>query len=442
MTSVSLAQILPYIEIKYKRGYMAMSKYTTIRGMSDVMPPESRLWDHIESVSRDVFTSFGCREIRTPVVEMTGLFTRSIGESTSIVEKEMYTFLDRDGESLSLRPEGTASVVRAYIESGGSEEKIAKYFYMGPMFRHERPQKGRKRQFHQIGVEFIGSASPATDAEVIATFAHIMKRLGIGEYSLELNSIGCPKCRPAYHEKFLRFLKERVPHLCADCIRRIEKNPLRAFDCKVDACRRAMEGAPEIGTHLCGECGEHFAGVQQYLRLLGIPYEINHRIVRGLDYYSRTAFEFKSDKLGAQDAICAGGRYDGLVESMGGPDVPGVGFSIGVERVVLLIEAMKKVPKFEHELVFFALLGAGSANKALPLINMLRMDGINCEWDPEGRSLKAQMRRAGRLEAHTVVIIGEEELKKGIAVVRNMHTKEQEDVRIDDLPRHFVHVEM
>lgn len=421
---------------------MAGQKYTTVKGMSDIVPPESLLWNHIERSAKEIFASYGCMEIRTPILEKTELFTRSIGESTSIVEKEMYSFLDRNEDSLSLRPEGTASVVRAYIQGHGSDDKLAKYFYMGPMFRYERPQKGRKRQFHQIGVEVIGPAHPASDAEVMAMFSQLMSRLGVDGYSLEINSIGCPECRPAYHEKFLKFLKSKACGLCKDCARRIEKNPLRAFDCKVPECIEAMKDAPQIGTHLCQGCRDHFRGVEHHLKLLNIPYKVNHRIVRGLDYYVRTAFEFTTDKLGAQNAICAGGRYDGLVKVMGGPDVAGVGFSIGVERVVLLMETLNKVPDFDKQLVFFALLGEKAVDKALPMVNMLRLDGINVEWDYEGRSLKAQMRRAGKLNARTVVIIGEEEMKKGIAVVRNMRTKEQEEVRIEDLPRHFVHVEV
>lgn len=420
---------------------MTKQRYTTIKGMSDIVPPESFLWDHIEAAAREVFTSFGCSEIRTPLVEKTELFVRSIGESTSVVEKEMYTFLDRNEELLSLRPEATASVVRAYIQGHGSEDNMAKYYYMGPMFRYERPQKGRKRQFHQIGVEVLGASHPAVDAEVMAMCHMLFSKLKITDYTLEINSIGCPKCRPAYHEKFLKFLKRESAHLCDDCIRRIEKNPLRAFDCKVETCKDAMKDAPLIGAHLCDECEKHFKGVQHYLKILGIPYKINHRVVRGLDYYAKTAFEFTSGGVGAQNAISAGGRYDGLVKAMGGPDIAGVGFSIGVDRMILLMNTLRVVPEFDREMVFFALLGENAMDKLLPMINILRSDGVNCDWDYEGRSLKGQMRLAGKLKAHTVVIVGDDEIGKGRAVVKNMHTGEQEDVRIEDLPRHFVRVE-
>lgn len=416
---------------------MAKPKYKTIKGMSDVMPPESMLWNYIEGMAKDVFTRFGCVEIRTPVLEKTELFVRSIGEATSVVEKEMYSFLDRNEESLSLRPEGTASVVRAYIDGHVGADLVAKYYYMGPMFRYERPQKGRKRQFHQIGVEVLGVDSPSLDADVMAMFVHLMDRLDLKEYTLEINSIGCKECRPLYNNEFKQFLEKNKSSLCADCLRRIEKNPLRAFDCKVGECIAAMKDAPVIGTHICKACEEHFKGVCAALELLKIPYKVNHRIVRGLDYYSRTAFEFTTDKLGAQNAICAGGRYDGLVHTMGGQDVGGVGFSIGVERLILLMQELKKEPKLERDSLFFVLLNIEAEEIAIPIIDVLRRNGVNVERDYERKSLKSQMRRADRVNAHTVVIIGESELEKGTAIVRNMHTKEQKEVELSELARVF-----
>lgn len=421
---------------------MTRVKYTTVRGMDDILPDEVAIWRRIEEAAREIFESFGCSEIRTPIVEKTDLFIRSIGESTAVVEKEMYTFSDRDGESLSLRPEATASVVRAYIDTHGADDRLAKYYYMGPMFRRERPQKGRKRQFHQIGVEVIGASHPAVDAEVMNMCHILFSKLGITDYMLEINSIGCPVCRPAYHQKFLKFLRQRTDRLCEDCLRRIEKNPLRAFDCKVAECAQALADAPEIGGHLCGECNEHFDGVKHYLKLLGMPFRVNHRIVRGLDYYVRTAFEFTAVRLGAQNAISAGGRYDGLVKAMGGADLAGVGFSIGVERAVILLEALKSAGDKAVEKVFFALIGRSAIDKMIPMINMLRKDGVNCEWDYEMRSLKGQMRLANKLKAHTVVIIGDDELQRGEVVVKNMHTGVQAAVRIEDLTRHFVHMEV
>lgn len=417
------------------------AKYTTIKGMSDVMPPESVVWNAIEATARDVFGSFGCSEVRTPILEKTELFVRSIGEATAVVEKEMYSFLDRNGDSCSMRPEGTASVVRAFIENC-KDEGTYKYYYMGPMFRYERPQKGRKRQFNQIGVEVFGASKPVVDAEVMAMCHQFFSALGLYEFKLEINSIGCEKCRPAYHEKLTGFLKQHGEKVCEDCKKRIEKNPLRVFDCKNPDCHDVIEKAPLIGLNLCSECEEHFSAVQKFLELMKVPFVVNHRIVRGLDYYMRTAFEFTTDKLGAQNAICAGGRYDGLVKAMGGKDVPGVGFAMGVERLILLLETLGKLPKVDKELVFFALLGEKAIEKLLPTIATLRKDGVNVDWDYEGHSLKSQMRMADRLAAHTVVIVGDSELEKGVAVVRNMHTKEQEELSIDALPRKFVHIEL
>jgi len=416
---------------------MSKAKYTTIKGMSDIVPPESGLWNYVETMAREGFAAFGCSEIRTPIAEKTDLFVRSIGDATSVVEKEMYTFLDRNEESMSLRPEATASVVRAYIQGHSGDDRLAKYYYMGPMFRYERPQKGRKRQFHQIGVEVIGSEKPIVDAEVMAMCHTLFVRLGLKDYDLEINSIGCSKCRPGFNEKFQAFLSKKSKHLCKDCLRRIEKNPLRAFDCKVEECKEMMKDAPLICDHLCAECQEHFSGVERSLSALNIPYKVNHRIVRGLDYYVRTAFEFTTTRLGAQNAISAGGRYDGLIESMGGPDVAGVGFSIGVERVMLLIEALGVMPDLRADRIFFAIMGEKSTEKLVPMIQHLRSDGVNVEWDYEGRSLKAQMRLANRLSAHTVVIAGDQEMENGLVVIRNMETREQSEVKIEDLLEHF-----
>lgn len=418
-------------------------KYTKVRGMNDILPPESDLWWNIESTAREIFNSYGFQEIRVPIVERTELFTRTIGEATAIVEKEMYTFRDRNNELLALRPEGTASVIRAYIDATGRFQTLpVKLFYMGPMFRYERPQKGRYRQFHQIGVELLGTASPSADAEVIAMGAHYLNALGIKDYKIEINSLGCQLCRLKYQEKFMAVMEKRRDALCNDCRRRIEKNPLRAFDCKNEECQKVLKDAPKITEFLCKECKENFHAVQQALNVINAPFVINERIVRGLDYYMRTAFEYTTERLGAQNAVGGGGRYDGLVKSMGGPDVSGVGFALGTERIVLLIEDIQGKPKKERELIYFVLLGDKARDIALPIIQTLRMDGINVEWDFDISSMKSQMRRANRLKAHSVVIIGDDEIKSGISIVKNMHTGEQEEVRILDLPRHFVHVEV
>lgn len=407
------------------------------------MPQDIELWRKLEASARSVFGLYGYEEVRTPILEKTELFVRGIGEDTAVVEKEMYTFKDISDDMLSLRPEGTASVVRAYIESGAYQaDPTAKYLYIGPMFRRERPQKGRYRQFHQIGVEAIGVASPLMDAEQIAMGDHFFRGLGLTDFATEINSLGCKKCRPEYNKVFAEFLKKKSVNLCGDCHRRIERNPLRAFDCKNPNCIEAMKEAPLIGTYLCKDCGEHFSALQKHLNLLGVKFVVNHKIVRGLDYYVRTAFEFTTTLLGAQNAIAAGGRYDELIHELGGPSVPGIGFAIGMERVILLMQDLKLTKEARPDIIFFALLGEDALNKTMPLISTLRKGGVRVELDYENHSLKSQMRRADKLAAHTVVIIGENELKKGVATVRNMHTKGQEDVPVADLVRHFVRVEV
>ncbi|MBI2341718.1 MAG: histidine--tRNA ligase, partial [Deltaproteobacteria bacterium] len=391
----------------------------------------------------EVFGLYGYLEIRTPIVEKTDLFVRGIGSNTMVVEKEMYSFKDISDDMLSLRPEGTASVIRAYIEYGAYQaEGIAKYVYIGPMFRRERPQKGRYRQFHQIGVEAIGLSDPLIDAEQIAMGDFFFKKLGLSDFTTEINSLGCKKCRPEYNKVFGEFLKTKHARLCADCQRRILTNPLRAFDCKNSDCIAAIKEAPLIGSHLCKECSDHFLSVQKRLNQLGTKFVVNHKIVRGLDYYMRTAFEYTTDKLGSQNAIAGGGRYDGLVHDLGGPNLPGVGFAIGMERVIMLMQASNLAAAAESDMVFFALLGETAREKAIPVINSLRQDGIKIELDYDGHSLKSQMRRADKMAAHTVVIIGDEEVAKGKAVIRNMRTKEQEEVNIGDLARHFVRIEV
>lgn len=418
-------------------------KYTSIKGMSDIMPQDMGLWRKLEAAARNVFGLYGYEEVRTPIIEKTELFVRGIGEGTAVVEKEMYSFKDISDDMLSLRPEGTASVVRAYIESGDYQtDPVVKYLYIGPMFRRERPQKGRYRQFHQIGVEAIGVASPLMDAEQIAMGDHFFRGLGLTDFATEINSLGCKKCRPEYNKVFAEFLKKKHVHLCGDCHRRIERNPLRAFDCKNPNCIEAMKDAPLIGEYLCKDCNEHFLALQKHLNLLGVKFIVNHKIVRGLDYYMRTAFEFTTTLLGAQNAIAAGGRYDGLVHDLGGPAVPGIGFAIGMERVILLMQELNVAKKEIPDVVFFALLGADALTKTMPLVSALRKDGVRVELDYEDHSLKSQMRRADKLAAHTVVIIGDDELKKGVAVVRNMHTKSQSEVPVVDLVRHFVRVEV
>lgn len=407
------------------------------------MPAEIWLWKQIESTAKSVFGKFGYEEIRTPILEKTELFVRGIGSDTAVVEKEMYTFKDISEDLLSLRPEGTASAIRAYIENEiYKQEPVAKYLYIGPMFRRERPQRGRYRQFYQIGVEAIGVADPAIDAEQIAMLDHFFSKLGISGYKIEIDSLGCKECRPEYNKVFAEFLKKKHVNLCGDCQRRISKNPLRAFDCKNPDCQEAMKDAPLIGSYLCDSCKTHFDSVQKGLNNLGTKFTVNYKIVRGLDYYTRTAFEFTTDKLGAQNAIAGGGRYDGLIKDLGGPDLSGIGFAIGIERIILLMQTLGVAKQPRSNGVFFALLGEPARKMGIPLINNLRQKGVKIEFDYESHSLKSQMRRADKLASCAVVIIGEEELKKNVAVVRNMDTKKQKEVGLDDLADHLVGLEV
>lgn len=408
--------------------------------MSDVMPPDIRRWQYVEETAKRVFGTYGYQEIRTPIIESTDLFRRGVGESTSIVEKEMYSFVDQGDATLSLRPEGTASVVRAYIETGVcNQDSQARFYYMGPMFRRERPQKGRQRQFYQIGCELLDVVSPEADAEVIAMADHFLSEVGADGLTLEINSIGCAKCRPSFNEALLKYFISHKDRLCDDCVRRLERNPLRVLDCKNEGCGHIVKDAPKFSDHWCEDCRDHFAKVKLALESLKIDYVVNEKIVRGLDYYTRTAFEFTTDKLGAQNAILGGGRYDGLVKDLGGPDIAGVGFAIGLDRLVQVLDLMKK-DEYKEDLVYFCVIGERARSSALPVIQMLRKDGVRVVWDYAGHSLKSQMRRAGKLGAESVVIIGDDEMSKGEAIIRDMRAGTQHSVRIKDLPMHFVNI--
>ncbi|AMV71729.1 histidyl-tRNA ligase [Desulfuromonas sp. DDH964] len=399
--------------------------------MNDILPGEVATWQELEAAARRVFRSYGFSEIRVPVVEKTDLFCRSIGETTDIVEKEMYTFTDKGGTSLTLRPEGTAPVMRAFIEHKlHAQDPVAKLYYMGPMFRYERPQKGRYRQFHQIGAEVIGLDDPRCDAQVLAMLDHYFAEVGIPDVQLQINSLGCPECRPAYRQALVAFLETRLDHLCDDCRRRWQQNPLRVLDCKVPGCKEATAGAPSVLDHLCGGCADHFAAVQGYLTDLGTVFAINPRMVRGLDYYTKTTFEMVTGNLGAQNAVAAGGRYDGLIRDLGGPPLPGIGFAMGVERLVLLKGSPQAVPRLD---CFLATLGSEAARHAFLLMHQLQRAGLQVDTDLEGKSLKAQMRRAGKLGARFAVILGGDELAAGRAQLRNMDAGSQEEVPLDAL---------
>jgi histidyl-tRNA synthetase len=395
-----------------------------IKGVKDILPDEVGRWQLIEAEARRLAEIYGFREIRVPVFETTELFARSIGASTDIVEKEMYTFQDRDGSSLTLRPEATAGAVRAYIEHNLSASPTSqKLYYFGPMFRHERPQAGRLRQFHQFGVEAFGCAEPAADVEVIALLWRFFSTLGLPDLTLEINSLGEAGDRPAYKAVLIEFLKKREEKLCQNCRRRMATNPLRVLDCKVPECRAATEGAPKLTDHLSVHARSHFDAVLAGLTTLAIPFSLNPRLVRGLDYYTLTTFEVTTTHLGAQNAVGAGGRYDGLVETLGGPKTPAVGFAVGLERTVLALPgtALPAPPK----LVYVASFGSQGGPAGRQVLYDLRALGIQADTDHRASTLKAHMKQADRLGASLTVIIGDDEAAKNVGLVRDMVSKEQ-----------------
>ncbi len=402
------------------------------KGTQDFLPGTVETWQYIEKTARDVCRRFHYKEIRTPIFEHTELFQRGVGETTDIVEKEMYTFLDKGKRSISLRPEGTAGVVRAYVENKlYAEPEVCKLYYTGPMFRYEQPQAGRYRQFHQFGVEAFGATDPAIDAEVIALGYTIYTELGIQGVRVEINSVGNPASRAAYRESLLAFLEPKRDVLCKDCQSRMERNPLRVLDCKVD--QHHFAGAPELLEFLDEECSSHFAAVQSHLTGMGIPFSINPRLVRGLDYYTHTAFEYKAEGIGAIDTIGGGGRYNGLVGQIGGNDQPGIGFGIGLERTVLVLEAQGVAIPQEAELAAY-LVGMGEAaeREVTKLLYQLRLAGIVAEKDYLGRKMKAQMKSADRFNAKYVAILGDDELAAGEISVKRMSTGEQTKVPLSE----------
>lgn len=398
--------------------------------MNDILPEDSPLWQELEDAARSIFGAYGFGEIRVPVVEKTELFCRSIGETTDIVEKEMYTFEDKSGNSLTLRPEGTAPVMRSFIQNRlHAQDPVAKLYYLGPMFRYERPQKGRYRQFHQIGAEVIGLDDPKIDAQVLAMLAHYFSAVGIEDVELQINSLGCPDCRPAYRQALTVYLEGRLGTLCEDCRRRYRNNPLRVLDCKVPGCREATGTAPSVLDHLCQGCAEHFNTVRVHLQELNLPCTVNERMVRGLDYYTRTTFEMVTQRLGSQNAVAAGGRYDGLVKSLGGPDLPGIGFAIGLERLVLMKGTSSTPPRGPD--LFLCGLGDQAAKVAFRIMSALQKNLVHAEMDYQGKSLKAQMRRANKLAAGRVLILGEQELADGRAQLKNMSDGSQQTIELD-----------
>ena len=405
---------------------------TGIKGMNDILPGEVETWQFLEERARRIFSAFGYREIRVPILEKTELFCRSIGETTDIVEKEMYSFADKGGTAMTMRPEGTAPVIRAFIEHKlHTLDPVSKLYYLGPMFRHERPQKGRYRQFHQIGAEVIGLDDPKIDAQILAMLSHFFVAVGITGVALQVNSLGCPECRPAYRQALSAFLQSRHEQLCADCQRRTATNPLRALDCKVPGCADATVGAPAVVDHLCAGCALHFEAVRGHLTDLEVPFTVNQRMVRGLDYYTKTTFEMVTDRLGAQSAVAAGGRYDRLVADLGGPALPGIGFAMGVERLALLLADAAAVPV--GPALFIATLGADAERFGFRLLTRLQRQGVYAEMEYAGKSLKAQLRRADKLGAQRVLILGGDELARGIAQLRDMAAGSQEEVPLADI---------
>jgi len=405
------------------------SKYRAPRGTHDVLPEEAPRWRRLEGLFREVCERYGYREIRTPIFEEAELFIRSVGETTDIVTKEMYVFEDRAGRRMALKPEGTAPVIRAYIEHGlQAKGGLVKLYYITPIFRYEKPQAGRYRQAHQMGVEAIGSMDPALDAEVIDLAVTFLKEAGLEGFELLLNSVGCPQCRPKYKDALLEYAHKVGGDLCEDCKRRMVANPLRLLDCKEPSCKGAMEGAPSILDFLCRECKEHFEAVRRYLEGLGIGYTLEPHLVRGLDYYTKTAFEIVHGRLGAQNAVCGGGRYDGLVEECGGPPTPAIGFAIGVERTLLALGEGPEADERPKVMAFVIALGDRAKEEAVRLTSELRRAGVPTEADYLGRSLKAQMRAADKAGAKFAVIIGERELEKGRVALRDMRTGEQTEV--------------
>lgn len=410
-----------------------MEPIQSVKGMNDILPSEIFLWRRVEDVAREIFHRFGYREIRTPIVEKSELFSRGIGEATDIVEKEMYTFSDSKGRMLTLRPEATASIIRAFIQHQLYASPVErKFFLIGPMFRHERPQKGRYRQFHQIDVEVLGINNPMVDAEVMYLACLYLEEIGLRDVSLEINTLGCAACRPIFRKILQEHLLKYLDSLCPDCARRVNKNPLRCFDCKVPSCNDIMADAPIILDFVCEQCLKHFDTVKYYLSELGISYSLNPRLVRGLDYYVSTAFEIVTEHLGAQNAVGGGGRYDGLIKELGGPDLPGIGFALGMERIILLLEKSEDFFQ-DHPFLYCIFVGDRARQYGFKLVQNLRREEFSVECDYENRSLKSQMRTAHRFGVPYALIIGDEELDKGIAHVRDMRRSEQFMIKLNDI---------
>ncbi|MGB9679366.1 MAG: histidine--tRNA ligase [Thermoanaerobacteraceae bacterium] len=407
------------------------------RGTKDVLPDESYKWQYLEKTMRDLCEIYGFKEIRTPGFEHTELFLRGVGETTDIVRKEMYTFNDRGGRSITLKPEGTSPAVRAFIEHNlYANTQPTKLYYITPVYRYERPESGRLREHHQFGVEVFGANSASSDAEIINIAMSLFKKLGVNNLELHINSIGCPLCRKNYNEVLKNYIKKNLDYLCDDCKSRYETNPLRVLDCKVESCQLVMKNAPAITDYLCDDCKTHFEDLKSYLDASGLKYIVDPKIVRGLDYYTRTAFEIISKNIGSQGTVCGGGRYDGLIEECGGPPTPGVGFGMGIERLLLVLEEQGiKIPIPDRPDLFIASIGEKSKIFSFALAQKLRFKGLKVEIDNLDRSLKAQMKYANKLNSKFTIVIGEEEIASNIVKLKNMEDSSEIEINIEELEK-------
>lgn len=410
-----------------------------IKGTEDIMPKDSYRWIFLEDIMRRQANAYGYKEVRTPVFEQTSLFARGVGETTDVVQKEMYTFSTKGDESITLRPEGTAGAARAFLEHSVQNDGLpSKQYYLTTCYRYEKPQAGRQREFHQFGIEVFGTQNPSADAEVISLVNGLFEILGLSKIRLEINSIGCPKCRSKYHEKLREYFSQYKDKLCDTCLGRLERNPMRIIDCKSPVCSEIAKDAPKMIDFLCEECSQHFEKVKSYLDIAGVKYEVNPTIVRGLDYYTKTVFEFVSDNIGAQGTVCGGGRYDGLIEELGGQHTPSLGCAMGIERLLLLIESSGvEIPKPDTCDLYIASMGENASLKAFALAEEVRKSGLSAQCDIVGRGLRPQMKFADKIGAKFSVVLGDNEIEENKAEVKNMETGEKTPVPLTDFAKEF-----
>lgn len=411
-----------------------------VKGTQDLLPADSYKNQFVEATMLDIASKFGFKEVRTPVFEHTELFQRGVGETTDVVQKEMYTFNDKGERSITLRPEGTAGAVRAFLEHGLFNEALPqKMCYLTSCYRYEKPQAGRLREFHQFGIEVFGAGAPAADAEVISVANEIFAFLGVENLQLEINSIGCPECRKNYHNALKEYFETKKDSLCPTCLERLEKNPMRILDCKSPICKEITAEAPVILDYVCEDCSNHFESVKKYLDVMNIEYKVNPKIVRGLDYYSRTVFEFVSNDIGAQGTVCGGGRYDGLVEELGGPHTPALGFGMGIERLLLLLKAQNiEIPAPSSCDLYIAPMGDAASLEAMKIVSELRANGVSAQTDVVGRSLKAQMKYADKIGAKYTMVLGDNEIAEGKAKIKDMNSGEATEAELADLGENFM----